>query len=121
MLYIWDDAMQMRKGASGMKRYRRSRKKRPECQRREPGRWFRPPEQEFYRLPDLMLRSGHVATDGCHRVLDFTPEKLCLDLGDTIVTLYGERLRIESFSGRRLISAGLVSRIEFGRKWEGKT
>ena len=53
MLYIWDDAMQMRKGASGMKRYRRSRKKRPECQRREPGRWFRPPEQEFYRLPDM--------------------------------------------------------------------
>ena len=101
-----------------MKRYRRSHKKRPERRREEPGRWFRSPKQDFYRLPDLLLRDGHIATDGCRRVLDFTPEKLCLDLGNTVVTLYGEQLRIESFLGRRLVSAGQVRRIEFSRKWE---
>lgn len=101
-----------------MKRYRRFRK-RGEKHPAQPEQWFHPPEKAFYHLPDLMLRGGHIATDGCRRVLDFTPEKICLDLGDTIITFYGDNLRIESFSGRRLISSGLVRRIEFEQKWEG--
>ncbi len=109
--------MQTRKGASDMKGFRRPRR-RQERTPAEPGRWFRPPAREFYRLPDLVLRGGHVATDGCRRVLDFTPEKICLDLGDTIITLYGQGLRIESFAGRRLISSGQIRNIEFRRKWE---
>lgn len=100
-----------------MKGYHRPRRQK-EKQRAEPGRWFRPPEREFYRLPDLILRGGHIATDGCRRVLDFTQETICLDLGDVIVTFYGEKLRIESFAGQRLISSGKIRRIEFGQKWE---
>lgn len=102
-----------------MKRYRRPHR-RPEKQNAEPGKWFCPPARDFYRLPDLVLRSGYVATDGCRRVLDFTPEKICLDLGDTIATLYGNGLKIESFSGRRLIGSGLVRSIEFRQKWEAE-
>ncbi|WP_294540812.1 YabP/YqfC family sporulation protein [uncultured Gemmiger sp.] len=102
-----------------MKRYRRPHR-RPEKQNAEPGKWFCPPARDFYRLPDLVLRSGYVATDGCRRVLDFTPEKICLDLGDTIATLYGNGLKIESFSGRRLIGSGLVRNIEFRQKWEAE-
>lgn len=101
-----------------MKRYRRFRM-RGEKQPARPEQWFQSPEKSFYHLPDLMLRGGHIATDGCRRVLDFTPEKICLDLGDTIITFYGDSLRIESFSGRRLVSSGLVRRIEFEQKWEG--
>ena len=46
-------------------------------------------------------------------VLDFTPEKICLDLGRTLVTLYGEELWIESLAGYRLVAAGQIARIEF--------
>lgn len=101
-----------------MKRYRRPHK-RAEKVHSEPGRWFRLPPENFYHLPDLILQGGYITTDGCRRVLDFTPEKICLDMGDAIVTLYGERLRIESFSGRRLICSGKVRSIEFGAKWGG--
>lgn len=100
-----------------MKRHRRPRR-RQERDHAEPGRWFHPPARDFYHLPDLTLRGGHIATDGCRRVLDFTPEKICLDLGDTIITLYGTGLRIESFAGRRLVSSGQIRNIEFRRKWE---
>ena len=42
----------------------------------------------------------------------------CLDMGDTLVTLYGADLRIESFAGKRLIAAGRFARIELRSKWE---
>ena len=54
---------------------------------------------------------------GCRRVLDFTPQTICLDLGEGIVTLYGQELRIESLSGKRLVAAGRVHRIELKNKW----
>ena len=72
----------------------------------------------FYRLPELELRGGNLLTDGCRRVLDFTPQRICLDMGDTLVTLYGADLRIESFAGKRLIAAGRFARIELRSKWE---
>ena len=49
-------------------------------------------------------------TDGCRRVLDFTPQRICLDMGDTLVTLYG--------ADKRLIAAGRFARIELRSKWE---
>lgn len=79
--------------------------------------FLRQPDADFYRCPDLEVRSGRVYTDGCRRVLDFTPQKLCLDLGTAIVTFYGDALRIESFSGRRLAVGGHLTRIEFAAKW----
>lgn len=51
-------------------------------------------------------------------MLDFTPQRICLDMGDTLVTLYGTDLRIESFAGKRLIAAGRFARIELRNKWE---
>ena len=44
--------------------------------------------------------------------------RVCLDMGDTLVTLYGEGLRIESFAGKRLILAGRFTRVELRSKWE---
>lgn len=76
------------------------------------------PPASFYHLPDFELRAGYLTTDGCRRVLDFEPEKICLDMGNFIVTFYGSDLRIESLSGKRLILAGQFSAIQFRNKWE---
>lgn len=82
------------------------------------GMLVKPPDG-FYRLPELSLRGGCLATDGCRRVLDFSPEKICLDMGNFIVTFYGASLRIESLSGKRLLLAGKFSGITFQDKWKG--
>lgn len=76
------------------------------------------PEGDFYRLPELEIRGGTILTEGCRKVLDFTPEKLCLDLGTFVVTFYGRGLRIESLNGKRAVVAGAVGRIDLTAKWE---
>ena len=60
-----------------------------------------------------------VVTDGCRRILDLTPQKISLDMGAAVITLYGENLRIESLARRRLLAAGTVRRIELEKKWKG--
>lgn len=102
-----------------MKRYRPSA-----APRRHTGHFslksmFAQPEERFYRLPELELRGRTVLTDGCRRVLNFTPERMELDMGRVVITLYGSGLQIESFSGRRLSVTGRIQRIEFTRKWGG--
>lgn len=76
------------------------------------------PTAAFYRLPEFELRGGYMTTEGCRRVLDFEPEKICLDMGNFIVTFYGSELRIESLTGKRLILAGRIANIAFQNKWE---
>lgn len=98
-----------------MNQRRRSRRPRPLPVRA----LLRQPEPAFYRLPELVIRGGTVLTDGCRRVLEFTPEKLCLDMGALAVTFYGRSLRIESLNGKRAVVAGTVTRIDFAAKWEG--
>ena len=71
-----------------------------------------------HRLPDLVIRSGRIVTEGCRRVLDFAPQKITLDVGSTVITFYGTALRIESLNGKRLTVAGRVARIDFAPKWE---
>lgn len=79
---------------------------------------FASPPANFYRLPDFELRGGYLTTEGCRRVLDFEPEKICLDMGNFLVTFYGKELRIESLTGKRLILAGKFATIVFRNKWE---
>ena len=98
-----------------MKRYRPKTNKRALAAR--PQRLLVQAGADFYRLPELVVRGGLVATDGCRRILDLTAQKICLDMGTAIVTLYGENLRIESFTRRRLLAAGDVRRIDLEKKW----
>lgn len=77
------------------------------------------PCAQFYKLPEFELRGGYLVTEGCRKVLDFEPEKICLDMGDFLVTFYGSELRIESLTGKRLIMAGSITDISFRNKWEG--
>lgn len=76
------------------------------------------PSAAFYRMPEFELRGGYLLTEGCRRVLDFSAEKICLDMGNFTVTFYGDELRIESLTGKRLVMAGHFARIEFRGKWE---
>lgn len=76
------------------------------------------PPPDFYHLPDFEMRSGYLMTEGCKKVLDFEPEKICLDMGNFLVTFYGTNLQIESLTGKRLILAGRIRQIRFRNKWE---
>ena len=102
------------------------RSKHPRRPRRPPDirRLFRQPGEDFYRLPELEIRGGVILTEGCRKILDFDPQRLCLDMGSTIVTFYGRALRIESLNGKRAVIAGAVQRIDLAAKWaqpgEGK-
>lgn len=78
---------------------------------------FRLPEKEFYRLPELEIRGGVVLTEGCRKILDFDTRRVCLDMGNFIVTFYGQTLRIESLNGKRAVVAGRITRIDFAAKW----
>ncbi|MGN0974819.1 MAG: YabP/YqfC family sporulation protein [Gemmiger sp.] len=72
-------------------------------------------------MPELELRGGAVLTDGCRRILVLETDKICLDMGRSIVTLYGDSLRIESYNGKRLAVCGKVTGIELSGKWEGQS
>ena len=93
---------------------RRPRKASP---RPQPPTLFAQPTASFYTLPEIELRGGYAVASGCRRVLTFTPESVCVDTGQVLVTFYGSRLRIESLVGKRLMLAGEVTRIEFLHKW----
>ena len=95
---------------------RRPRKASP---RPQPPTLFAQPPAAFYTLPEIELRGGYAVAYGCRRVLTFTPESVCVDTGQVLVTFYGSRLRIESLVGKRLMLAGEVTRIEFLHKWPG--
>lgn len=93
------------------------RRPHPHKPARQPAELFGQPPQGFYRMPELELRGGYILSDGCRRILDFGPQKLCVDFGTLIVTFYGEDLRIESLTGRRLVAAGKFRKMEFTDKW----
>ena len=50
-------------------------------------------------------------------MLEFSPEKICLDMGSFTVTFYGAALQIESLTGKSLILTGKIRRIDFANKW----
>ncbi len=67
---------------------------------------LRQPDADFYRLPDLEIRSGRIVTDGCLLGAGFCPQKITLDVGSTVITFYGTALARESLNGKRLTVAG---------------
>lgn len=91
---------------------RRSRRALP-----RPHDLFAQPSDTFYRLPEFELRGKSLLTRGCRRVLEFTPERICLDMGSFTVTFYGAALQIESLTGKSLILTGKIRRIDFANKW----
>ena len=92
-------------------------KQRPRRALPHPTDLFAQPPAAFYRLPELDLRGKSLLTRGCRRVLEFTPERICLDMGSFTVTFYGAALQIESLTGKSLILTGKIRRIDFANKW----
>ena len=75
------------------------------------------PGDLFAQPPEFELRGSSLLTRGCRRVLEFGPEKICLDMGSFTVTFYGAALQIESLTGKSLILTGKIRRIDFANKW----
>ena len=92
-------------------------KRRPRRALPHPNDLFAQPPTAFYRLPEFDLRGKSLLTRGCRRVLEFTPERICLDMGSFTVTFYGAALQIESLTGKSLILTGKIRRIDFANKW----
>ena len=92
-------------------------KRRSRPQPPSPHDLFAQPPAAFYRLPEFELRGGSLLTRGCRRVLEFSPEKICLDMGNFTVTFSGAALQIESLAGKSLIMTGRLHRIDFTNKW----
>ena len=78
---------------------------------------FAQPPADFYRLPEFEMRQGSLLTQECRRVLEFTPTRICLDMGRFTVTFYGKALQIESLAGKRLILTGQIRHIDLKGKW----
>lgn len=102
-----------------MKQHRKRPRKQKTKEPHSVKQYFAQPPEQFYEAPELELRGGKVLTQGCRNVLDFTQERISLDFGATVITFYGDALRIESLAGKRLIVAGNIRKIEFVNKWEG--
>lgn len=92
-------------------------KQRPRRALPHPTDLFAQPPAAFYHLPEFDLRGKSLLTRGCRRVLEFTPERICLDMGSFTVTFYGASLQIESLAGKSLILTGKIRRIDFANKW----
>lgn len=79
---------------------------------------MRQPDKDFYELPEIEFRGKALLTHGCRKVLEFTQEKVTLDMGNRIVLLYGRNLCIESFAGKRILLTGCIKQIQMRNKWE---
>ncbi len=96
---------------------RKPNKRRFRAQLPRPHDLFAQPSAAFYHLPEFELRGKSLLTRGCRRVLEFTSERICLDMGSFTVTFYGAALQIESLAGKSLILTGNIRRIDFTNKW----
>lgn len=92
-------------------------KRRPRPQLPSPNDLFAQPPDAFYRLPEFELRGSSLLTRGCRRVLEFSPARIVLDMGNFTVTFYGAAMQIESLAGKSLILTGKIRRIDFANKW----
>jgi sporulation protein YqfC len=78
---------------------------------------FAQPSDNFYRLPEIEVRGGRVMTDGCRKVLAFNKAAIELDMGKSLIKVYGIDLQIESYSQKRLVIQGKIAGMKFVQKW----
>ena len=52
----------------------------------------------------------------CRRIRSYEEGKLCLELGRGILTVYGDDLKIETLSARRLTLCGQILRTDFSKE-----
>ena len=72
-------------------------------------RMFRQPPGDFYGRASVYL-------SGRRRIRSYEEGKLCLELGRGTLTVYGDDLKIETLSARRLTLRGQILRTDFSKE-----
>ena len=77
---------------------------------------FRQPPQNFYGRASFYLSGGRMEIEQFQRIRSYEKGKLCLELGRGILTVYGDDLKIETLSARRLTLCGQILRTDFSKE-----
>ena len=78
-------------------------------------RLFRQPPQNYGRA-SFYLSGGRMEIEQFRRIRSYEEGKLCLELGRGILTVYGDDLKIETLSARRLTLCGQILRTDFSKE-----
>lgn len=80
------------------------------------------PDADFYSRPVLHWDcGGALEVENCRTVLEYTSERVRLDLGSRQVQVLGDGLCLGGFTGRSLLIRGTVIRIELTEKEREET
>lgn len=74
-------------------------------------RMFRQPPGDFYGRASVYLSGRRMEIDR-----SYEEGKLCLELGRGTLTVYGDDLKIETLSARRLTLRGQILRTDFSKE-----
>ena len=85
--------------------------------RRTPGDWlrglFRQPPPGFYSRPAVYLSSDRMEIEHFEAILAYDETRLRLQLPRGQLTIYGERLQIETLTARRITLRGCFVRTDY--------
>lgn len=79
-------------------------------------RMFRQPPPDFYGRASLYLSGRRMEIEQFRRIRSYEEGKLCLELGQGVLTVYGDGLKIETLSTRRLTLRGQILRTDFSKE-----
>lgn len=76
-------------------------------------RMFRQPPAGFYSRPCMYWAGGILEIEHFRKIRSYDEEKLCLEFGQNVLTIYGGHLRIETLAIHRLTLKGEIRRTDF--------
>lgn len=76
-------------------------------------RLFRQPPKDLYGRTSVYLSGGRMEIEQFRRIRAYDEDKLCIELGRGLLTIYGDELKIETLSARRLVLRGQILRTDF--------
>ena len=79
-------------------------------------RMFRQPPRGFYGQPSVYRSGDRMEIEQFRRIRSYEEGKLCLELGRGTLTVYGDDLKIETLSARRLTLRGQILRTDFSKE-----
>ena len=82
--------------------------------------WFRrllrPPPGDFSGRASVYLSGRRMEIEQFRRIRSYEEGKLCLEQGRDTLTVYGDDLKIETLSARRLTLRGQILRTDFSKE-----
>lgn len=79
-------------------------------------RMFRQPPGDFYGRASVYLSGRRMEIEQFRRIRSYEEGKLCLELGRGTLMVYGDDLKIETLSARRLTLRGQILRTDFSKE-----